>query len=191
MTVTVKTPATYEDLRALPETLVGELVAGELIASPRPANRHAGAITALVGELTAPFQRGRGGPGGWWVFHEPELHLGGDVLIPDLAGWKRTRMPVYPDEAFFTLSPDWVCEVLSPSMAGVDRVKKMPVYLREQVGHVWLIDPLSRTLEVFRRESDHWVLVNNFADDQRVRAEPFEAVELELEVLWRPSTQGP
>ena len=95
-------------------------------------------------------------------------------------------MPVYPDAPFFTLPPDWLCEVLSPSTAGFDRVKKMPVYLREQVGHVWLIDPLARTLEVFRRESDHWVLVNNFADDQRVRAEPFEAVELELEVLWRP-----
>ncbi|HYO57440.1 Uma2 family endonuclease [Archangium sp.] len=187
MTVTVKKPATYQDLCALPETVVGELVAGELLASPRPASRHTLVTSALGGELTGPFQRGRGGPGGWWLLDEPELHLGGDVLVPDLAGWRRTRMPVYPDEPFFTLSPDWVCEALSPSTAGLDRVKKLPVYMREQVGHVWLIDPLSRTLEVFRREDDRWVLAGNYAGDQRIRAEPFEAVELELEVLWLPS----
>jgi Uma2 family endonuclease len=187
MTVTVKKPATYQDLCALPETVVGELVAGELIASPWPANRHAGATTALVGELTGPFQWGRGGPGGWWIFHEPELHLGCDVLVPDLAGWRRTRMPVYPDEAFFTLPPDWVCEALSPSTASFDRVKKMPIYMREQVGHVWLIEPVTRTLEVFRRENDRWVLAGNYAGDQLIRAEPFEAVELALEMLWHPS----
>jgi Uma2 family endonuclease len=187
MTVTVKKPATYQDLCALPETVVGELISGELTASPRPANRHSAATTALSGELTGPFQRGRGGPGGWWIFYEPELHLGNDILVPDLAGWRRTRMPVPPDEAFFSLSPDWVCEILSPSTAGFDRVRKMPVYLREQVGHVWLIDPVSRTLEVFRREDDRWVLAGNFAGEQRIHAEPFEAVELELEALWLPS----
>jgi len=191
MTVTVKKPATYEDLRALPETRVGELIAGELIASPRPASRHALVTSALGGELSGPFQRGRGGPGGWWIVDEPELHLGSDVLVPDMVGWRRARMPVYPDAPFFTLPPDWLCEVLSPSTAGFDRVKKMPVYLREQVGHVWLIDPLARTLEVFRREGDRWVLANNFAGDQRVRAEPFEALELELEALWPPSNEAP
>ncbi|WP_043406452.1 Uma2 family endonuclease [Archangium violaceum] len=187
MTVTVKKPATYQDLCALPETVVGELVAGELVASPRPANRHAGATTTLVGELSGPFQWGRGGPGGWWIFHEPELHLGSDILVPDLAGWRRTRMPVYPDEPFFTLAPDWVCEALSPSTASFDRVKKMPVYMREQVGHVWLIEPVNRTLEVFRREHDRWVLAGNYAGDQLIRAEPFEAMELSLEMLWYPS----
>lgn len=111
----------------------------------------------------------------------------GDVLVPELAGWKRTRMPVYPDEPFFTLPPDWVCEVLSPSTSSLDRMKKMPVYMREQVGHIWLIEPVTRTLEVFRREGDRWVLAGNYAGDQRIRAEPFEAVELELEALWLPS----
>lgn len=187
MTISVKKPATYQDLCALPETVVGELVAGELVASPRPANRHAGATTSLVGALTGPFQWGRGGPGGWWIFHEPELHLGSDILIPDLAGWRRSRMPVYPDEAFFTLPPDWVCEALSPSTAAFDRVKKMPVYMREQVGHVWLIDPLAQTLEVLRREDGRWIVAGDYAGDQRIRAEPFEALELELTMLWRPS----
>ncbi len=106
--------------------------------------------------------------------------------MPDLAGWRRTRMPVPPDQPFFSLAPDWVCEVLSPSTAGFDRVRKMPVYLRERVGHVWLIEPLTRTLEVFQNENERWILVGNYAGDQRVRAAPFEAVELELEALWLP-----
>jgi Uma2 family endonuclease len=186
MKATVKKPATYEDLLALPENWVGELVAGEMLASPRPATRHALVSSALGGELIAPFQRGRGGPGGWWILDEPELHLGEEVLVPDLAGWRRTRMPVPPDQPFFSLAPDWVCEVLSPSTAGFDRVRKMPVYLRERVGHVWLIEPLTRTLEVFQNENERWILVGNYAGDQRVRAAPFEAVELELEALWLP-----
>jgi Uma2 family endonuclease len=187
MTVTAKKPATYQDLRALPETVVGELIAGELIASPRPATGHSHVSFALSGELAGPFQRGRGGPGGWWLLHEPELHLGDDVIIPDLAGWKRTRVPVLANEPFVTLPPDWVCEILSPSTAGVDRVKKLPVFLREHVEHVWLIDPLARTLEVLRREGERWVLADNHAGDQRIRAEPFEAVALELEALWLPT----
>jgi Uma2 family endonuclease len=186
MKATVKKQATYEDLLALPETWVGELVAGEMLASPRPAARHALVASALGAELLGPFQRGRGGPGGWWILYEPELHLGQEVLVPDLAGWRRTRMPAPPDQPFFTLAPDWVCEILSPSTAGFDRVRKMPVYLRERVGHVWLIDPLARTLEVFQNENERWVLVGNHAGDQRVRAAPFEAVELELESLWMP-----
>jgi Uma2 family endonuclease len=186
MKATVKKQATYEDLLALPETWVGELVAGEMLASPRPAARHALVASALGAELLGPFQRGRGGPGGWWILYEPELHLGQEVLVPDLAGWRRTRMPVPPDQAFFSLAPDWVCEILSPSTAGFDRVRKMPVYLRERVGHVWLIEPLNRTLEVFQNENERWVLVGNHAGDQRVRAAPFEELELELEALWMP-----
>jgi Uma2 family endonuclease len=187
MTTTVKKPATYEDLRALPETVVGELIGGELSVSPRPASRHVLVASTLGIKLGGPFQLGEGGPGGWWSFDEPELHFGKDVLVPDLAGWKRSRMPVPPDAPFFTLPPDWVCEVLSPSTAVLDRVRKMPVYMRERVGHVWLIDPVSRTLEVFRREEDRWVLAGNHGGEQGIRAEPFEAVELELKVLWLPS----
>jgi Uma2 family endonuclease len=190
MMVTVKKPATYEDLRALPETVVGEIVAGELVASPRPASRHVVVASTLGIQLGGPFQLGRGGPGGWWILDEPELHFGDDVLVPDLAGWRRTRMPEPPDEPFFTLPPDWVCEVLSPSTASFDREKKLPVYMREQVGHVWFIEPLTRTVEIFRREKDRWVLANNYVGEQRIRAEPFEAVELELEALWLPSKVG-
>jgi Uma2 family endonuclease len=186
MKATLKKSATYEDLQALPETWVGELVEGEMLASPRPATRHALVSSALGGELIGPFQRGRGGPGGWWILYEPELHFGQEVLVPDLAGWSRTRMPVPPDQPFITLAPDWVCEILSPSTAGFDRVRKMPVYLRERVGHVWLIEPLNRTLEVFQKENERWVLAGNHAGDQRVRVAPFEAVEIELGALWMP-----
>jgi Uma2 family endonuclease len=180
----VKTPATYDDLLALPEHVVGEIVDGELYVSPRPAPRHAVASSALGGELGPPFQRGRGGPGGWWILDEPELHLGTDVLVPDLAGWRRVRMPVIPDTAFFTLAPDWVCEVVSPKTGRLDRLKKLPVYAREGIGHLWLVDPLQRTLEVLRLDDGRWTIVATHGDDDRVRAEPFEAVELELSALW-------
>lgn len=181
-------PATYEDLRALPETLVGELVEGELLASPRPSTAHSNVAGGLTDELRGPFQRGSGGPGGWWLLYEPELHLGADVLVPDLAGWRRSRMPELPDAPFLELAPDWVCEILSPSTAGFDRVRKMPIYLREGVGFVWLIDPVARTVEAFRRSPDaQWVLVGNFAGDQTARIEPFEAIEFDLSALWLES----
>jgi Uma2 family endonuclease len=180
----VKTPATYDDLLALPEHVVGEIVDGELYVSPRPALRHAVASSALGGELGPPFQRGRGGPGGWWILDEPELHLGTDVLVPDLAGWRRVRMPVIPDTAFLTLAPDWVCEVVSPKTGRLDRRKKLPVSAREGIGHLWLVDPLQRTLEVLRLDDGRWTIVATHGDDDCVRAEPFEAVGLELSALW-------
>ena len=127
--------------------------------------------------------RGDGGPGGWWM-DEPELHLGEDVLVPDLAGWRRERMPELPAAGYFEPPPDWVCEVISPSTARTDRVGKVPVYARAGVIHLWLIDPLARTLEVCRLEQGRWVLLATHADDERVRAEPFETVELELARLW-------
>lgn len=181
----LNTPATYEDLLRLPDRMIGEIVDGELHASPRPASGHASAASTLGMDLGTPFQRGRGGPGGWWIFYEPELHFGADVLVPDLAGWRRERMPSRPDVPYFTLAPDWVCEVLSPSTAGFDRVRKMPVYLREGVSHLWLVDPVARSLEVFRRQDRHWLLAATFGVEQdKVRAEPFDAIELELSALW-------
>jgi Uma2 family endonuclease len=186
-----KRPATYEDLQALPANLVGQLIAGELIAHPRPASDHALASTALGGELNMAFQRGRGGPGGWWILAEPELHLGPDVLVPDLAGWRRERMPVPPRAPFFTLAPDWVCEVLSPSTAGLDRVRKKHIYAREGVGFVWLLDPVGRTLEVFQLQGGHWVERGAYSGEDRVRAEPFAAIELELGALWLPEAPAP
>jgi Uma2 family endonuclease len=177
-------PATYADLEALPPHVVGEIIAGELHVSPRPAAPHAWASSRLGGELMAPFDRGRGGPGGWIILDEPELHLGEDVLVPDLAGWSKERMPQPPRTAAFTLAPDWVCEVLSPSTTAWDRASKLPVYAREGVRHVWLVDPELRTLEVFRLDGAHYTLVVTHAGKPHVRAEPFEAFELELAYLW-------
>jgi len=127
-------PATYADLQALPEHVVGELISGELHISPRPAAPHTVAASRLGGGLSGPFDEGRGGPGGWIILDEPELHFGEDVLVPDLAGWRRERMPRPPRAAAFTLAPDWVCEVLSPSTAALDRGIKLPVYGREACG---------------------------------------------------------
>ncbi|MBN1208258.1 MAG: Uma2 family endonuclease [Myxococcaceae bacterium] len=177
-------PATYEDLEALPPNQVGEIVAGELYASPRPATPHALVASSLGGELIGPFQRGRGGPGGWIILYAPELHLGGDVLVPDFAGWRRERMSKLPRVPALTIAPDWVCEVLSPSTEARDRGAKLPAYAREGVRHVWLVDPDVRTLEVFRLEGTRYVLLGAHTDDAAVRAEPFDAIELSLRVLW-------
>ena len=176
--------ASYEDLEKLPAHVVGELVGGELYVSPRPASRHTRAASRLGGVLMGPFDHGLGGPGGWVLLYEPELHLGRDVLVPDLAGWRRERMPELPDTAAFTLAPDWLCEVLSPSTAALDRGRKMGVYAREGVRHLWLVDPLVQLLEVYRLEDGRWLLLGTHAGEVEVRAEPFEALGLPLGALW-------
>ena len=184
MTKPLKKGATYADLCAVPENFVAEIIGGELYAFPRPAIPHAHAASVLAGELMGPFHRGRTGPGGWLILCEPELHLGKDVLVPDMAGWRRERLPKAPDVAHLTLPPDWLCEFLSPSTETVDRAKKLAIYAREGVGFVWLINPLLQTLEVLRLESQHWSLVGAHEGNAVVRAEPFDAIELELEALW-------
>ena len=176
--------ATYDELLKVPDHLVAEILDGELYVNPRPAPRHADASSGLGGALRGPFDRGRGGPGGWRILDEPELHLAADVIVPDLAGWRRERLPALPEQAYFDLAPDWVCEVLSPSTASMDRVKKLSIYAREQVRHVWLVDPLVRTIEVLRLENAHWTIAATFADLDIVRAEPFDALELDLSLLW-------
>ena len=177
-------PATYDDLVALPDNMVAEIVGGELHSSPRPAPRHAMAEGAIGALIAPPFQFGRGGPGGWWILPEPELHLGAAVLVPDYAGWRRTRMPSVPVTAYFPLAPDWVCEIISPSTAALDRARKVALYAREQVGHAWLIDPIVRTLEVLRLEAGRWVIVSTHAGDVTVCAEPFAEIEIALADLW-------
>jgi len=176
--------ATYDDLVKLPENLVAEIVGGELHASPRPAPRHAVAYARTTGLLASAFDSGRGGPGGWWILAEPELHLGPDVLVPDLAGWRRERMPRVPETAYFPLAPDWICEILSPSTASLDRAKKLVVYAREGIAHAWLMDPVARTLEVLRLDAGHWMIVVTLAGDATARVEPFEAIEFELGQFW-------
>lgn len=184
MTELALRPATYEDLLKVPDHLVAELIDGELYTSPRPASRHARASTAVGAKLFNSFDSGDGGPGGWWIVVEPELHLAANAIVPDLAGWRRERMPVFPDAAAFDVAPDWVCEVQSPSTARIDRVKKLPIYKEHRVQHVWLIDPVDRTLEVLRLEQDRWIVASNYAGDDVVPAEPFDAAEIELGALW-------
>jgi Uma2 family endonuclease len=185
-------PATYEDLIALPDNLIAEIVNGELHASPRPAPAHAITGSLLGVALGAPFTLGRGGPGGWLIIDEPELHLQSDVLVPDLGGWKRERMPRRPATAYFPFAPDWICEVLSPSTVQIDRARKMRIYAREGVAHAWLVDPLAQTLEVLRLEGGRWALLGTHAGDEVVRAEPFEQIDLELRLIWsEPADASP
>jgi len=182
-----KHPATYEDLLKVPDHLVAEIIDGELYTSPRPAPRHAAASSGLGGALHGPFDRGRGGPGGWWILDEPALHRGRDIVVPDIAGWRRERLPQLPEEAYFSIQPDWICEVVSPSTASLDRVKKLTIYARERVPHAWLVDPLGQTVEVLRLENARWTIVTTCAGSDVVRLEPFDAIELDLTLLWETS----
>jgi hypothetical protein len=212
--------ATYADLEAAPSNRIAELVAGVLHVMPRPAPRHASAEGGVTEMLRGPFHRGRGGPGGWWILPEPELHfpdptaLGEvDALVPDLAGWRRERMPDLPKEAFFSLAPDWICEILSPSTESFDRDKKMAVYAREGVRWAWLINPIERTIEVYDRNvltavtltatlsnrcggcggaitnGDRIFWTKGRADVgvaccPGLRIAPFDAIELDLSAFW-------
>jgi Uma2 family endonuclease len=179
--------ATYEDLIKVPEHMVAEIVDGELYASPCPASPHARVASVMGSDLGGPFDRppgGSGEPGGWWFLFEPELHLGPDVMVPDIAGWRRERMPVIPNVAYFEQAPDWACEVVSPSTGILDRRRKMPVYARESVSHLWIVDPILKTLEVYRLESGRWVVASTHGGDDRVRAEPFDAIEIDIARWW-------
>jgi Uma2 family endonuclease len=190
MAEAAKRRATYADVLAAPAEMIAEIIDGELRLSPRPALRHSAVSSALGEELGPPFKRGRGGPGGWIILDEPELHLASDILVPDLAGWRRERLPVLPDEPYLTLAPDWVCEVLSPSTEKIDRSDKLGIYAREGVRHAWLVNPIQRLLEVLRLDDGQWVRVAAYRDDARVRAEPFDAIELDLAVLWADVAAG-
>jgi Uma2 family endonuclease len=182
---TGKQPATYEDLVALPSYLVGEIVDGELIVSPRPGSLPAAAKSSLGADLQTTFGRSGGGrPGGWVILDEPELHVAGQVMVPDLAGWRRERMPQLPDVAFFELAPDRVCEVHSPSTIALDRTRKTHHYARAGVGHLWFLDPGPQTLEISRLEGGGWRLVASVAGNEKIRAEPFEVMELDLAGVW-------
>jgi Uma2 family endonuclease len=176
--------ATYQDVLDAPEHLVAEVLAGDLYTHPRPAGPNTEAASVLGMDLGGAFHRGRGGPGGWIILDEPELHLGPDIMVPDLGGWRRARLPAVPNAAHIELAPDWACEVLSPSTALVDRRLKLPIYAREKVQHVWLVDPAARSVEVFRLDGESYRLIVTHGEDEVVRLEPFAEIELELGPLW-------
>ena len=175
----------------VPEHMVAEIIDGELVTSPRPASPHALAASAITGRLFDRFNGPPGGsdaPGGWWILAEPELHFGDNVLVPDLAGWRRERLPELRDVPAFTLAPDWVCEVISPSTGRIDRSRKMRIYACEGVRHLWFVDPHPRTLEVYRIEAGSWLVVGVHGGDGVVRAEPFEAIDVDLARWWAGPT---
>ncbi len=184
MTRTKTRPATYADIEALPPHVVGEILFGALHTHPRPAPRHSRAATRISAELDGPFDRGRSGPGGWFFLIEPELHLGPHVLVSDIAGWRRERLPRLPDTAYIEIPPDWVCEVLSPSTERIDRTDKLTIYAEFGVKHCWFVDPIVRTLEVLALQGDKWLLAAAFKDADAVCAAPFEAHTFALDLLW-------
>jgi len=184
MPTTAKRKTGYKDLFDLPENMTGEIIDGEIVATPRPSPRHGRTASDLTIEIGSAYRFGRGGPGGWWILDEVEVRLGEDILVPDISGWRRDRLPDLPDTNWIEVPPDWVCEVLSPSTVRTDRVKKMPKYAQAGVPFLWLVDPELRTLEAFRLESGKWFLSQCFEGDDPVRAEPFQEIEIDLSLLW-------
>jgi Uma2 family endonuclease len=185
---TIHRPVTYEDLLKIPEYLVAEIIEGELHTSPRPRSRHGKTAGRLYSFLERGFEIGDGGPGGWWVLPEPEIVFGSDRLVPDLAGWRREKVPEFLDVTAWTIIPDWICEVLSPSTAQIDRMRKLPIYARYGVEYAWIVDPVTRTIEAFHLERGHWVLLGTYGGDDTARIEPFDAVEIPLATLWLPES---
>ncbi len=185
-------PNLYDELCDLPPHVTGEIIGGQLHTQPRPAGPHSLSSSTLGGELYGPYQRGSGGPGGWWIIDEPEIHFIRDVevCVPDIAGWRKKRMPKIPRGHRFEIVPDWVCEVLSPSTAKKDRVVKMPVYAKYGVGFLWLVDPLERTLEAFALLEGCWMVIGLYQDNATVNIAPFEALTLNLSGLWADVEEG-
>ncbi len=184
MPTTANKQARYKDLFDLPENMIGEIIDGEIVATPRPSPRHGRTASDLTIEIGSAYRFGRGGPGGWWILGEVEVRLDESILVPDIAGWRRERLPDLPETNWIEVRPDWVCEVLSPGTVRTDRVKKMPIYARAGVPFLWLLDPENRTLEVYCLESGKWSLSRCFEGDDKVRAEPFQEIELNLGQLW-------
>lgn len=176
--------ATYQDILDVPSNMVAEIIYGSLYTHPRPAPKHGIAGSNLGIEIGGPFHRGRGGPGGWMIIDEPEVHFGTDVLVPDLGGWRRERMPKVPEEAYFTTVPDWVCEVLSPSTKAYDVTDKRDIYAAHGVRHLWFVDPETQTLEAFANVDGIWQVIANLRHDDPVCVAPFEAITFQLGDLW-------
>jgi Uma2 family endonuclease len=179
-----KNKTSYEKWLELPSHFVGEIIMNDLHVSPRPSPIHARASTKLSSQLDGPFDSGKNGPGGWIILFEPEIHIESDIFVPDIAGWRRERLPQVPHEAYFTLICDWACEVLSPSTAILDRTRKMPLYAQYGLKHFWLVDPSTQTLEVYENDRSKWRLLDTFAENDKIKAPPFEVIEIDLSLLW-------
>lgn len=176
--------ANYEDVLESPPHVVAEVVDGVLYQTPRPALPHVAAASVVGEELGPPFKRGKDGPGGWMILYEPEIHLGADIVVPDVGGWRRTTLPILPDDAYLTVAPDWVCEVASPRTRALDRGKKLDVYQRENVRHVWIIEPLDEFLEVLELDGASYRIVQRVSGVERARLVPFDAIEFDVAALW-------
>jgi len=184
---TSKKLATYEDLRRVSESERAEILAGEIVVSPAPLPRHSKAQGATRRFIGGPFDddHGRGGPGGWWIFVEVDVALGPhDIVRPDLSGWRRERLPRPGGERPIHVVPDWVCEVLSRSTAGRDRVAKRALYAKSDIGHYWLIDPEARVLEALELQGGVWIERGVYDDTSTARIPPFDDVELEVGRLF-------
>ena len=190
MVTLVSKEATYADLEGVPPHLVAEILDGVLYTHPRPVARHGAASFALANTLGGPFQFGRGGPGGWTFIDEPELHLGPHVVVPDLAGWRKERMPFVPDVAFIDFVPDWICEILSPSTENNDRGRKRRIYATYGLLHYWLLSVPKRQLEAYELRDGKFVLLETFEDGANVDAPPFTAVPFPLSLLLPPQEAG-
>ncbi len=177
----------YEAIENLPEGVTGEIIHGQLHTQPRPSGPHALAGSNLGIDLGYRYSRGRGGPGGWWIIDEPEIHFVRDteILVPDLSGWRRERMPELPRDQRFEVVPDWVCEILFPATASKDREVKMPVYAGYGVPYAWIVDPGEGSLEAYALREGEWALAGTYAGEDPVDAAPFPEAGLRVADLWR------
>lgn len=183
--------AVYDDLYSIPENAIGEIIEGDLYAHPRPARRHMRIASKLGFKIGAPYEEGIEGPGGWVIGFEPEIGLGGNILVPDLAGWRKERYPEEEDTNWISVAPDWICEVLSPSTADVDMIRKMPIYAEYDVGYAWIVDPAAKLLSAYRTEAGKWFPIAKYRENDRVRVEPFPEVEINLADLWIGGGKAP
>ena len=178
--------ASYEDLFGIPDNEVGEILAGDLITHPRPTPKHSLAASMMGAELIREFgsRQKDGSNGDWWILDEPECHLAADIVVPNLAGWRKSTMQELPETAWFDTRPDWVCEVISPSTARYDRGIKREIYAREGIGYYWIVDPIEKLIEVFVLKDGSWLLTNTAVADQKIGLAPFESLPFDLSVLW-------
>jgi len=181
--------AAYQDVENLSARAIGELFDGRLHAQPRPAAPHVHTQFFVGGHLFNPFYRGIGGPGGWVILAEPEIHfkLDLDVTVPDLAGWRRARKLKFPTGHKIELVPDWICEILSPSTRSIDQEIKMPLYARYGVSYLWLVEPIEHVVDAYRLQGGEWVAVGRYTGTTQAAIPPFDAVLLDLGSLWMPT----